>query len=195
VVSPSSCMRLSNIPLHCQFVCTASRGTCQQYPQDRALHVTTSFSAAAGNLLLSTNQFRKAIQWSNVNVESRYSHGLTTEEWGVRFQAGVKDSPLLYSVWTSSWAHPASYPEGTAGSFPGGKATVHLHLVPRKESWKVGAHTCIYQNVKTMLCDTAYFSGPDVQFIAYTTLLHRAHCTESKLFSLHFFKYTYVYIK
>jgi hypothetical protein len=35
------------------------------------------------------------------------------------------------------WAHPASYPMGTRGSFPGGKAagvaklTTHLHLVPK----------------------------------------------------------------
>jgi hypothetical protein len=39
----------------------------------------------------------------------------------VRFPA-VQDFSLLPSVQTGSGAHPASYPMGTGGSFPGGKA-------------------------------------------------------------------------
>jgi hypothetical protein len=34
----------------------------------------------------------------------------------------VKNCSLLHSVQTGSGAHPASYPMGTGGSFPGGKA-------------------------------------------------------------------------
>jgi hypothetical protein len=40
----------------------------------------------------------------------------------VRFPAGARDFSLLYSVQTGHEAHPASYPMGTGGSFPGGKA-------------------------------------------------------------------------
>jgi hypothetical protein len=39
----------------------------------------------------------------------------------VRFPA-VHDFSHLHSVQTDSGAHPASYPRGTGGSFPGGKA-------------------------------------------------------------------------
>jgi hypothetical protein len=38
---------------------------------------------------------------------------------------------LRHLVQTGSGAHPASCPVGTRGSFSGGKATTHLHLVPR----------------------------------------------------------------
>jgi hypothetical protein len=34
----------------------------------------------------------------------------------------VKDVSLLHSVQADSGAHPASYPMGTGGSFPGDKA-------------------------------------------------------------------------
>jgi hypothetical protein len=34
----------------------------------------------------------------------------------------VQDFSLLHVVQTDSGAHPASYPMGAAGSFPGGKA-------------------------------------------------------------------------
>jgi hypothetical protein len=36
--------------------------------------------------------------------------------------SAVQDFPLLHSVQTDSGTHPASYPMGTGGSFPGGKA-------------------------------------------------------------------------
>jgi hypothetical protein len=40
-----------------------------------------------------------------------------------------KDFSVLQIVQTSFEVHPTSYPMGTEGSFPGGKA--HLQLVPR----------------------------------------------------------------
>jgi hypothetical protein len=39
----------------------------------------------------------------------------------VQFLAGVRDISLLHSIQTSCGAHPASYPMGTKGSFPGDK--------------------------------------------------------------------------
>jgi hypothetical protein len=36
----------------------------------------------------------------------------------VRFPVGTRDFSLLYSVQTSSGAHPTSYPMGIGGSFP-----------------------------------------------------------------------------
>jgi hypothetical protein len=41
---------------------------------------------------------------------------------GIRFTAGVRNYPLLYSVQTGSGCHPVSYRMGTVGDFPGGKA-------------------------------------------------------------------------
>jgi hypothetical protein len=40
----------------------------------------------------------------------------------VRFLAGAGHFSLHHRVQNSSGAHPASYPMGTSGSFPGGKA-------------------------------------------------------------------------
>jgi hypothetical protein len=40
----------------------------------------------------------------------------------VRFPARAGNFSLHYRVQTGSGAHPASYPMGTRGSFPGGKA-------------------------------------------------------------------------
>jgi hypothetical protein len=50
---------------------------------------------------------------------------------------GAGNFSLHHRVQTGSEAHPASYPVGTRGYFPGGKAaggvklTTYLHLVPR----------------------------------------------------------------
>jgi hypothetical protein len=40
---------------------------------------------------------------------------------GVRIPAEAKNFSLHHRVQTGSGAHPASYPVGTRGSFPGGK--------------------------------------------------------------------------
>jgi hypothetical protein len=64
-----------------------------------------------------------------VNFESRDSsvvialgYGLEDQGSRVRFPAGPENFPLHHHVQNSSGAHPASYPVGTRGSFPGGKA-------------------------------------------------------------------------
>jgi hypothetical protein len=66
------------------------------------------------------------------NVPHRYNneyavgiataYGLDDRGVGVRVPVGVKNFSLVYIVQTGSGAHPTSYPMGTGGSFPGGKA-------------------------------------------------------------------------
>jgi hypothetical protein len=49
-------------------------------------------------------------------------YGLDDRGSRVRFPAGAGNFSLHYSVQNGSGAHPTSYPMGTRGSFPGGKA-------------------------------------------------------------------------
>jgi hypothetical protein len=61
------------------------------------------------------------------------------DDWGggVRVPARAENFSLYHRVQNGSGAHWASYPMGTTGSFPGGKAavcvklTTHFHIVPR----------------------------------------------------------------
>jgi hypothetical protein len=55
---------------------------------------------------------------------SRYSAGLRDGRLGsrVRFPVGAGNFSLHHCVQNGSRAHAASYPMGTRGSFPGGKA-------------------------------------------------------------------------
>jgi hypothetical protein len=50
--------------------------------------------------------------------------GYGLDDWGsgVQFPAGAGNFSLHHHVQNGSGAHPASYPMGTKGSFPGGKA-------------------------------------------------------------------------
>jgi hypothetical protein len=65
-------------------------------------------------------------------------YGLDDRMVGVRFPAGAGNFFLRHCIQTSSGVHPASYPMGTRGSFPGGgggsgrgvNLTSHLNLVP-----------------------------------------------------------------
>jgi hypothetical protein len=52
------------------------------------------------------------------------SLGYGLDDWGsrVRFQAGAGNFSLHHRIQNGSGAHPASYPMGTRGSFPGSKA-------------------------------------------------------------------------
>jgi hypothetical protein len=49
-------------------------------------------------------------------------YGLDDRGSSVRFPAGARNFSLHHGVLNGSGAHPASYPMGTRGSFPGGKA-------------------------------------------------------------------------
>jgi hypothetical protein len=57
---------------------------------------------------------------SPVGIE--LGHGLDDRGSRVRFPAGAGNVSLHHRVQNGSEAHPASYPMGTRGSFPGGKA-------------------------------------------------------------------------
>jgi hypothetical protein len=62
----------------------------------------------------------------NPNKSRDSSVGIVTgyglDDRGFRFTAGAGNSSLHHRVQTGSGAHPASYPMGTRGSFPMGKA-------------------------------------------------------------------------
>jgi hypothetical protein len=69
-------------------------------------------------------------QWCSPGLRSGWS--------GVRLPVGTRNFSPHYSCFhTGSGAHPASYPVGTSGAFPGDKSgrsvklTTHLHLVTR----------------------------------------------------------------
>jgi hypothetical protein len=57
---------------------------------------------------------------SSVGITTGY--GLEDRGSRVRLPAGAGNFTLHHRVQSGSGAHPASYPRGTRGSFPGGKA-------------------------------------------------------------------------
>jgi hypothetical protein len=58
---------------------------------------------------------------SSVGIALGY--GLDDRGFRVRFPVGAENFSLHHRVHNGSGAHPASYPVGTRGSFPGGKVT------------------------------------------------------------------------
>jgi hypothetical protein len=62
---------------------------------------------------------RKLSRDSSVGIALGY--GMDEQDSGVRFPAGAENFSLHYRVQNDSGAHPASYPMGTRGSFPGVK--------------------------------------------------------------------------
>jgi hypothetical protein len=56
---------------------------------------------------------------SSVGIALGY--GLDDRGSGVRFPAGAGNFSLHHRIQNGSGAHPASYPMGARGSFPGGK--------------------------------------------------------------------------
>jgi hypothetical protein len=55
------------------------------------------------------------------SVAIALGYGLDDRGSRVRFPAGAENFSLHHRVQNGSGAHPASYPMGTGGSFPGGK--------------------------------------------------------------------------
>jgi len=49
-------------------------------------------------------------------------YGLDNQGSGIQFPEGAGNFSLNHCIQNSSGAHPASYPMGTGGSFPGSKA-------------------------------------------------------------------------
>jgi hypothetical protein len=60
--------------------------------------------------------------YEGVGIAQWYSAGLRAGCSGVRVPAGAGNFSLHHRVQTGSGVHPASYPVGTRGSFPEGKA-------------------------------------------------------------------------
>jgi hypothetical protein len=61
--------------------------------------------------------------WSrDISVGIALGYGLDDRGSRVRFPAGDGNFSLHHGVQNDPAAHPASYPMGTRGSFPGGKA-------------------------------------------------------------------------
>jgi hypothetical protein len=58
----------------------------------------------------------------NSSVGIALGYGLDDQGSRVRFPAGTWNFSLHHRVQNGSRAHPASYPMGIGGSFPGGKA-------------------------------------------------------------------------
>jgi hypothetical protein len=59
----------------------------------------------------------------DISVGIALGYWLDDQGSRVRFPTGAGNFPLHRSVQNGSGTHPASYPMGTTGSFPGGKAT------------------------------------------------------------------------
>jgi hypothetical protein len=57
------------------------------------------------------------------SVDIALGYGLEDRGSRVRFPAGAGNFSLHHRVQNGSGAHPASYPMGTRGSFPGGEAS------------------------------------------------------------------------
>jgi hypothetical protein len=75
---------------------------------------------------LIVNVFTKSRVIMNVSRDSSVGialgFGLDDRGYRVRFPAGAGNFSLHHRVQNGSGAHQASYPMGTTGSFPGGKA-------------------------------------------------------------------------
>jgi hypothetical protein len=62
------------------------------------------------------------IEGRNSSVSIALGYGLDNRGSRVRFPARVGNFSLHHRIQNGSRAHPASYPMGTTGSFPEGKA-------------------------------------------------------------------------
>jgi hypothetical protein len=75
-----------------------------------------------------------------------------------RFPAGARDFFFFHSVRTGSGAHPVSYPMGTGGSFPGGKAAEAwsrplTSIQCRAQEWCSYTSTAPYIFIAWCLCN------------------------------------------
>jgi hypothetical protein len=71
-------------------------------------------------LKYNTNRYRKSLEGNDIMVLILWYCVASTTFFC--FQAGAGNFSLNHRVKNVSGAHPASYPMGTRGSFPGGKA-------------------------------------------------------------------------
>jgi hypothetical protein len=76
-----------------------------------------------GNILIwnDTTTHSATIIYTDIYIALGY--GLDDLGSGVRFTAGAGNFSFHHRIQKGSGTHPASYPMGTRGSFPGDKAT------------------------------------------------------------------------
>jgi hypothetical protein len=107
--------------------------------------------------ILYETYLKDIIKSRDSSVGIALGYGLDELSSMVRFPAGARNFSLYHRLQNASGAHPASYPMGTKGSFPGGKRPkreadhshlssaevkqrVELYLLsPNTPSWR-GAH-------------------------------------------------------
>jgi hypothetical protein len=89
-------------------------------------HLTYSWTKVSFLLLQKIMQCKRYTNWA---IKSHYSSvgivlGYRLDDWGfrVQFLTGAGNFSLHHCIQNSSRAHPASYPLGIKGSFPGGEA-------------------------------------------------------------------------
>jgi hypothetical protein len=130
------------------------------------LHLGDSrFVSRPGHRLLSFSVTFLSPSQTNVVIQfSRYSDGLRAGRPGFDSRQG-QDLSLLHSVQTGPEAHPASYPMGTGGSFPGvkqqGREADHsppcnaevengeaIPPLPNTSSWPGASHLCCLSYAK-----------------------------------------------
>jgi hypothetical protein len=70
----------------------------------------------------SKNQSIPQFKSHDSSAGTALGYGLDNLGSRFRFPAGAENFSLNHRIQNSSGAHPASYPMGTRGSFPGGKA-------------------------------------------------------------------------
>jgi hypothetical protein len=87
---------------------------------DYTLHIDMfNISVTYDLAIMDTVHYLKSCDSS---VGTALGYGLDDRGSTVRFLAGTGNFSLHHRVLHGSGAHPASYPMGTRGSFPGGKA-------------------------------------------------------------------------
>jgi hypothetical protein len=91
-----------------------------KYPRKTCHCKERAFKWVTCNLFIQAVSIAHWIRDSSVGIALGY--GLDDRGSRVRFSAEAGDFSLHHSVQIGSGAHPASYPMGTRGSFPGGKA-------------------------------------------------------------------------
>jgi hypothetical protein len=133
--------------LNCSFVCWKLHGV-RGHCFHRHLCVVRQFT------ILCCIQVTHILPLYLILVGIALGYGLDNRGSGFPITAGAGNFPLSHRVQNGSGAHPASYPMGTRGSFPGGKAagswSWHLHLLSRsRNEW---SYTSTSQYAFMALC-------------------------------------------
>jgi hypothetical protein len=83
-------------------------------------HILIKFWSTGSNECVTVPQY--TLRTVTAQSVQRLGYGLDDRSFRVQFPVGAENFPLYHHVQNGSGAHPASYPMGTRGSFPGGKA-------------------------------------------------------------------------